>query len=325
MTAERAGTATGPAHQAEPEHTERWEPGTRILWRYRANGTGLPHICRPVTVVRDTPDLLAAWVAPGTVCVKPEIADGTPVHHEPLATRYTKPRRTVLSRWFGTGVLKLARPGEPWSVWLFWERDWQFKNWYVNLEEPRRRWPGGIDSEDHFLDIAVYPDRSWEWRDEDEFAAAQGAGLVDDALAARVRAAGGEALERITEWTSPFRDGWEHWRPDPRWPVPSLPQDWDGCPPPGKAQLRDVTNDGADADTADADYARDTDDAHDAGGTQAAANGTHLAGNGTRTDSVPGGRPGTRNGAPGEDSESSGTYAAGGSGRGRRQDERRRP
>ncbi|RAJ71598.1 uncharacterized protein DUF402 [Streptomyces sp. Amel2xB2] len=211
----------------------RWAPGTRVLWRYRANGTGRPHICRPVTVVRDTPELLAAWVAPGTVCVKPEMADGTPVHHEPLATRYTRPRRTVLSRWFGTGVLKLAVPGEPWSVWLFWERDWQFKNWYVNLEEPHRRWDGGIDSEDHFLDIALYPDRSWEWRDEDEFAAARQAGLVGDALAARVREAGREVVERIAAWAPPFRDGWEDWRPDPRWPVPALPADWDGHPPPG--------------------------------------------------------------------------------------------
>ena len=50
------------------------------------------HICRPVTVVQDTAELLAVWMAPGTVCVKPVLADGTPVHREPLATRYTKPR-----------------------------------------------------------------------------------------------------------------------------------------------------------------------------------------------------------------------------------------
>ncbi len=226
--AARPGGSGGPAG--------RWAPGTRVLWRYRANGAGHAHICRPVTIVRDTPDLLAAWVAPGTVCVKPEMADGTPVHHEPLETRYTKPRRTVLSQWFGTGVLKLARPGEPWSVWLFWERDWQFKNWYVNLEEPRHRWAGGIDSEDHFLDIAVYPDRRWEWRDEDEFAAAQHAGLVDDELAARVRAAGHTVVERIGAWAAPFRDGWEDWRPDPRWPVPRLPHDWNRWSPPPEAR-----------------------------------------------------------------------------------------
>ncbi|GAA2073338.1 DUF402 domain-containing protein [Streptomyces albiaxialis] len=210
--------------------TAHWPPGTHILWRYRANGTPHPHICRPVTVVRDDDALLAAWMAPGTLCVKPELADGTPVHREPLATRYTKPRTTTLSRWFGTGVLKLARPGEPWSVWVFWERDWVFKNYYVNLEEPLRRWAGGVDSEDHFLDLAVHPDGRYEWHDEDEFAEAQRAGLMSADQAARVRAAGREAVAAIREWRTPFADGWEDWRPDPSWPVPELPADWDRRP-----------------------------------------------------------------------------------------------
>ncbi|MET7646645.1 DUF402 domain-containing protein [Streptomyces sp. NPDC005426] len=224
--------------------TERWAPGDQILWRYRGNGprrhgpgpgrTPNPvHICRPVTVVQDTDELLAVWVAPGTECVKPVLADGTEVHAEPLATRYTAPRTTARSPWLGNGVLKLARPGEPWSVWLFWEHGWQFRSWYVNLEEPRTRWAGGIDSEDHFLDISVYPDHSWLWRDEDEFAQAQRVGLMTPAAARRVRAAGRAAVRVIRDWGAPFRDGWEDWRPDPRWQVPALPADWDRLPDDG--------------------------------------------------------------------------------------------
>lgn len=241
MTAESAGqtavdradgTAVGGVPPG-PGSTRHWAPGTRVLWRYRGNGTDAPHICRPVTVVTDTPELLAVWLAPGTECVRPELADGTPVHLEPLETRYIKPRRTVRCRWTGSGVLKLARPGEPWSVWIFRDPEGVFRNWYMNLEEPRTRWRGGVDSEDHFLDLSVAPDRSVEWHDEDEFAAARRAGLVDDALARRVRAAGRAAVERIAAWGPPFCDGWEHWRPDPRWPVPSLPDDWHGSPPPG--------------------------------------------------------------------------------------------
>ena len=237
MTAHTVGPqpngTEGPSSRPVPEAEQRRSPGEHILWRYRANGLRHAHICRPVTVVRDTSELLAVWLAPGTVCVKPQLADGTPVHREPLATRYTKPRSTTLSRWFGTGVLKLARPGDPWSVWLFWERGWRFKNWYVNLEEPRLRWAGGVDSEDHFLDIAVYPDRTWEWRDEDEFAQAQRAGVMDAEKAGGVREAGRAAVAEIRAWGSPFADGWEHWRPDPRWTVPSLPADWDRVPVAG--------------------------------------------------------------------------------------------
>lgn len=223
------------ADTQDPTHGEpvgeRWAPGTHILWRYRANGRPEPHICRPVTVIQDSPGLLAVWMAAGTPCVKPQLADGTPIHREPLATRYTKPRTTVRSQWHGTGVLKLARPGDPWSVWLFWERGWRFKNWYVNLEEPLARWSGGVDSEDHFLDIAVFPDRSWCWLDEDEFHEAQRAGLLTKDQADRVRAAGEAALAVVRDGGSPFTDGWERWRPDPRWSVPPLPVDWDRTHP----------------------------------------------------------------------------------------------
>ncbi|MER8012959.1 DUF402 domain-containing protein [Streptomyces griseoluteus] len=207
-----------------------WTPGTPILWRYRENAGDAFHIARPVTVVRDDAELLAVWLAPGTECVKPVLADGTPVHLEPLESRYTRPRVVRRDRWFGTGVLKLARPGEPWSVWLFWEPGWRFKNWYVNLEQPLARWAGGVDSEDHFLDISVHPDRTWHWRDEDEFAQAQRDGLMDAETAGRVKSAGRRAVEVIEAWGSPYTDGWQHWRPDPSWSVPALPEDWDRTP-----------------------------------------------------------------------------------------------
>ncbi|MEU9110286.1 DUF402 domain-containing protein [Streptomyces sp. NPDC048483] len=229
------GTAEGEAARtvgrARREQGARWAPGEHILWRYRDNADPCRiHIARPVTVVQDTEDLLAVWLASGTPCVKPVLDDGTPVHREPLATRYTRERRIAYDQWFGTGVLKLARPGDPWSVWLFWERGWRFKNWYVNLEEPRRRWRSGIDSQDHFLDICVYPDRHWGWRDEDEFAQAQQDGLMTSAQAAEVRSAGRAAVAQISAWGRPFADGWENWRPDPGWEVPGLPENWDRPP-----------------------------------------------------------------------------------------------
>ncbi|CAM5288145.1 cytidylyl-2-hydroxypropylphosphonate hydrolase [Streptomyces fumanus] len=223
------GEAVSAAERAGPP-ADFWAPGSHILWRYRQNGGARIHIARPVTVVRDDPELLAVWLAPGTECVLPVLADGTPVHQEPLESRYTKPRTVRRGRWFGTGVLKLARPGEPWSVWLFWEPGWRFKNWYVNLEEPLTRWAGGVDSEDHFLDLTVQPDRSWLWRDEDEFAQAQRDGLMSPELAGRVRRAGRAAVEAVRAWGPPFSDGWQDWRPDPSWQVPSLPTDWDRTP-----------------------------------------------------------------------------------------------
>ncbi|MCS0602370.1 DUF402 domain-containing protein [Streptomyces sp. LP11] len=223
-------TDDGAVTRVEAGPVAYWTPGTRILWRYRENAGEHVHIARPVTVVRDDSELLAVWMAPGTECVRPVMADGTPVHQEPLRSRYTKPRTVQRDRWFGTGVLKLALPGRPWSVWLFWEPGWRFKNWYVNLEQPLVRWAGGVDSEDYFLDISVHPDRTWHWRDEDEFAQAQRDGLMDPATAERAREAGRDAVAAIEAWVPPFGDGWPRWRPDPSWEVPPLPDDWDRTP-----------------------------------------------------------------------------------------------
>ena len=66
--------------------------------------------------------------------------------------------------------------------------------------------------------------------DEDEFAQAQQDGLIDAELAERVREAGRCAVEVIRAWGPPFSEDWQHWRPDPAWTVPPLPQDWDRIP-----------------------------------------------------------------------------------------------
>ncbi len=238
-TGRAAGAPVAPRPRASTESAgacARWAPGSAILWRYRANTRHVPgltdaragfHICRPVTVVRDTPELLAVWLAPGTVCIKPVLADGTPLHRAPLAARYTRSRTTVRTTWQGTGVLKLALADEPWSVWLFWEPGWRFRNYYVNLEAPRTRWAGGVDSEDHFLDLSVRSDGTTELLDEDEFEAAQRAGLMGRAQRTQVRSALERARRAVAEWRPPFCDNWHRWRPQPDWPVPELPEDWD--------------------------------------------------------------------------------------------------
>jgi uncharacterized protein len=229
-TGTHATDGRGAADRGAGGAREFWRPGTQVLWRYRENGGEAIHICRPVTVVRDSEDLLAVWLAPGTECVRPVMADGRAPYEEPLATRYTAPRTVRHDVWHGMGVLKLARPGEPWSVWLWWGPGWRFKSWYVNLESPRVRGPHRVDSEDHFLDIDVFPDRTWAWRDEDEFAQAQQDGLMSREQAREVEAAGRAALAAVRSWSPPFGDGWEDWRPDPAWPLPALPDDWDAQP-----------------------------------------------------------------------------------------------
>ena len=146
---------------------------------------------------------------------------GRPIREIPLEERYTLLwDDPVDAPWTGDGVLMLGRPGRAHSIWLFWEER-RFAGWYVNLEAPWRPSRFGFDTEDHELDIWIDSDGSWQWKDEHDLAVAVEAGLFSPEQAAAFRVEGERV---IAEW--PFPTGREDWRPDPSWPLPTLPGAW---------------------------------------------------------------------------------------------------
>ena len=175
-----------------------------------------------MTVVHDTPALLALYIAPGTRWKKPITPQGE------WARIAIGDWQLADEVWTGRGSLRLTTPGDGHSVLLFWGESGELRAWYVNLERPLERTSRGFDFTDLLLDIVVAPDRSsWHLKDEDEVDAAVAAGLIlpDEAVAVRAEA---EKVGRVIEAdSSPFCDGWERWTPDPSWSVPELPAGWD--------------------------------------------------------------------------------------------------
>jgi hypothetical protein len=100
----------------------------------------------------------------------------------------------------------------------------QFRGWYLNLQTPLRRSRIGFDLWDQLLDVVVRPDRTWFWKDEDQFEDAIRLDVIGSKEAAAVRAQG-ESLIRGLDALLPT--GWEDWRPEPSWPVLELPEGWD--------------------------------------------------------------------------------------------------
>jgi hypothetical protein len=194
-------------------------PGDAVL--LREVFLGRVWAARPVRVVRDTADLVAVYFAPGTLWKRPVDGD------EPL--RLQQANWTLADvEWRGNAALRHFTPGTRHSVIVFWSEDFaEFRGWYVNLETPMTRTSLGFDYLDQALDIVIEPDRSWRWKDEDEFALAQERGLISEADAAALRAEGLAVVARLDAWEAPFADGWQDWRPQPGWrPVP-LPAGWD--------------------------------------------------------------------------------------------------
>jgi len=123
--------------------------------------------------------------------------------------------------WTRTHRLGFVREGDAHTIELFWNEAWEFLGWYVNLQAPLVVRGDRFDFTDFELDIAVSPDGTWEWKDEDGFAEMQQLAILDAAAAAEVRAEG----ERVIA-EKPWPTGWEDWRPPPEWGPLPLPEDW---------------------------------------------------------------------------------------------------
>ena len=201
-----------------------WQRGTQIHWTYLGRRHGV-HNVRPMTVVEHDADRLVAWLAGGTPLVKPVLADGREVRDAGLDEMFTAPRVAKLSTWHGTGVLKVAPAGKPWSIWHFWRPNGSFSGWYVNLETPHERDIAArtTTTEDCVLDLWVTPDRSVRRKDEDELEMAHKVGRFDQAQVEQIESWAADAEREIAEWGPPFDEDWRHWRPDPGWPLPPAP------------------------------------------------------------------------------------------------------
>ena len=214
-------------HSTDPR---RWEPGTQVLQQDLWGGRLVTS--RPVTVVRDLPDYLALYTQPNA-----------PFLSNVIRNRYSIPLSERIDIFMdmidpdvgqleerssgGRHVLALTPPDSWHSVWLFWTVDWQVTRWYVNLQAPIRRTSRGILVQDCALDIAVNPDMSWSWKDEDEFTELFKRGFFTDRQSSSIRAEADRMVQVIEANGSPFSDGWEKWRPDTDWRVPEIPKDWD--------------------------------------------------------------------------------------------------
>ena len=106
----------------------------------------------------------------------------------------------------------------------------------MNLERPAIRWSdehstSGVDVTDQDLDIQVAPDRSWNWKDEEEFlgrlAIPEHYWVEDEAA---VRAESERVVKEIEAGEFPFDGTWIDFMPPPRWELPALEPGWDRPP-----------------------------------------------------------------------------------------------
>ncbi|MGZ4466276.1 MAG: DUF402 domain-containing protein [Nocardioides sp.] len=208
-----------------------WAPGTQVVWREGDGplGTGAPvedvsapHFASPVTVVRDDAEGLVVWLRCGTPVLRAARADGRGKRDDPHSLFTTDLVREHATHGAYDQV-RVAPTGRPWSVWVMFESgSGDFAGWYVNLEAPHVRDDASLNTSDRVLDVVVAPDRTVRLKDEDELTLAVAQGVFDAVTAAEIREDAAQVEALVAAWGPPFCDGWERFRPDPDWPLPTL-------------------------------------------------------------------------------------------------------
>ena len=208
----------------------RFEAGRTVLYRITVRGR-VANV-RPCRVISDDDRGLLLWLARDSAVAVEVAEDGRGIRQMPFTEWAGMRYRLEPGNWQGPGVLKFLPHGVDHSVWLFFDDAGRFASWYVNLEERALRWDdgdlAGVDVIDQDLDIVVAPDRTWRWKDEDEFAerlAMPEHYWVPDEAA--VWSEGRRVIKLIEAGDFPFDGTWTDFHPDPTWPVPTtLPPGW---------------------------------------------------------------------------------------------------
>jgi len=207
-----------------------WQPGAQVMLR------GIAHnkvwIVHPVTVVQDSPDLLAVQLVPGTPCKIPaglfdrKYSDGASDHSrwDEQDSRQWQMRDWT---WQHRRALILLPPQKYYAVYWFWLLDSdEFEGWYVNFQLPFTRTHFSIDTLDLEIDLIIRPDHRHQWKDELEYLEGVKRGSIPAEVAREVEKAREEALNLIMAKSPLFDPGSLEWKPDPAWEIPPLHPHW---------------------------------------------------------------------------------------------------
>jgi hypothetical protein len=206
-------------------------PGRPVLHRHFAHET---LVWAPLTrVVSDDEQGMRLWLATGSPLIREVTVDGRGPRDMPFADWIWAPKKIIQDVYRGPSTLKFHPRDAGYSVWWLFDPAGGFRAWYVNLEEPSVTWDdgevAGVDLTDQDLDIWIWPDRRWGWKDEDELEerlAHPDAYWVADPDA--VWAQGRRVVPAIEAGAWPFDGTWTDFRPPADWTIPApVTEGWD--------------------------------------------------------------------------------------------------
>jgi hypothetical protein len=197
-----------------------WEYGDVIV--HREIAFGRPWLAIAERLVEDREDLFVTY-----------IPNGAPIGYGvgPFPTANGMPPWHPRPAWEGHGSLIVQRPGDAYAIQHFWTgEDRRFERWYVNLQTPMRRTTVGYDTNDHELDLVVFADGRWTFKDDEKMELRIREGRYSEAEVVEIRALGKRLAEMVDNGRTWWDPRYAEWKPDPAWGPIALVDGWEAVP-----------------------------------------------------------------------------------------------
>lgn len=210
--------------------TKTWKPGDTVALRGIYN-RHISHM-QSVIVVRDDPEEVALAMLPGAECSAPagymNRKHGNSGQWDRWGTYIQGKWEMQPYTWQTNRLLILLHPGKYYASYYFWQAATnRFLCYYINFQLPFHRSAIGFDTFDLELDIIIEPTYEWRWKDVDDYQRGIECGILRKEWVQAINTAKPEVFDKLAKREYPFDSFWLTWKPDPTWPPPTLPGNWD--------------------------------------------------------------------------------------------------
>ncbi len=207
-----------------------WNPGERVVLRGIVNERVWSALS--VIVVKDTLEETTLLLLPGAQCAYPEGYFRWKHGDYSQGTRWQEAKSNAWTFrefvWQRNRFLIFLEPQKYYAIFYTWHHDTdQFTCYYINFQLPYRRSHCGFDTLDLDLDLVIDPQFTWRWKDEDAYREGIQEGGIHEQWVDGIEHAQQEVFDKIHKRCYPLDGSWMHWRPDPSWNPPRLPERWD--------------------------------------------------------------------------------------------------
>lgn len=198
------------------DHNQLFAPGATIVRRERLKG----HlwVAYPMRVVEHTPQHLVAYLPAGTHITYPQWPFDSWQH----------PWQTMgITRWSGHGKLSIMRPGDWYSVDVFWQGPKrQFSAWYFNIQSPLKHLVCGVETLDLELDYVLHANGCFIEKDSELLNHRIALGQFEEQQGAKARVVGQELTHMVRSEQTWWDPTWSAWKPPADWGPAQLPDNW---------------------------------------------------------------------------------------------------